>query len=198
MENWLAQTVADLERHEGFRPYAYPDPLSELHEEFPPSEWGWGYKPADAILRAIGQPASKGNPWTVGYGFTHGVGPSTKMDREQARDELLPELIEHLEVLDRLLPEWKLYPDVIKTVLANLAFNLGGRLKQFKNTLKYFEQREWAKAAANLQKSLWYRQVGDRSEELVKRLKTLEIDPRYKVADFSNVEGKVTSTEQLL
>lgn len=199
MENWVVQTVSDLERHEGFRKYAYPDPLSELGVEYPAHKWGWGYKPADVILREIEEPASKGLPWTVGYGFTHGVGPSTVMEREQARDELIPELIEHLEVLDKLVPEWKEYPDVIKTVLANLAYNLGyKRLAKFKNTLEYFRQRQWMKAAANLQKSLWFTQVGDRAEELVKRLKTLEIEPRHKVADFSNVKGRVTSTEQLL
>lgn len=205
MDAWLHQLAADLERHEGFRPYAYPDPLSELEEKYPAVKWGWGYKPADAILRAIGEPASKGTPWTVGYGFTHGVSPTTKMDREQARDELMPEIMEHLHVLDNLLPNWKGYPTVVKTVLGNLAFNLGGRLRQFKNTLKYFENREWAKAAANLQRSLWYRQVGSRGEELVLRLKTLEIQPKHKVEherhtqpDFSNVVGKVTSTEELL
>lgn len=198
MENWVAQTLADLARHEGFRKYAYPDPLSELHKKYPPKKWGWGYKPADAILREIGEPASKGAPWTVGIGFTRGVGPSTVMTREEAFNELLPELIEHLEVLDRLLPDWETYPDVIKTVLANLAFNLGSRLGQFKNTLKYFAAGEWNKAAANLKKSLWYRQVGERSEELVKRLQTLKIEQQYLVPDFSNVEGKVTSTEQLI
>lgn len=198
MQYWLLQTLEDLDRHEGFRPYAYPDPLSELEEKYPALRWGWGYKPADAILREIGEPAYKGKPWTVGYGFTQGVGPSTKMDKDQAREELLPELMEHLEVLDRLVPEWRDYPDVVKTVLANLAFNLGGRLRQFKNTLEYFRQREWKKAAANLQKSLWFKQVGNRGEELVKRLKTLEIESIHKIPNFDNVVSRVTSTEQLL
>ena len=183
MERWFNQTLADLDRHEGFRPYPYPDPLSELHKRFPPGKFKWGFKPVPDILKQIGvdfnQAMKLGAPWTWRYGDTHGVKFDRPIDKEEARAELARELSAHLPVLDGLLPEWKVYPDFAKTVLANLAYNMGNRLGQFKNTLKYFKEQNWTAAAVNLEKSAWYRQVGVRSAELVWRLKNEMIQPKY-------------------
>src|SRR5688572_27910594 len=56
----LNQYLADARKHEGFRQYAYPDPLSALGKIFPASKYGWGAKPAREILNFIGQDESKG------------------------------------------------------------------------------------------------------------------------------------------
>lgn len=197
-ERWFVQTLADLWRHESYRKYAYPDPLSELHRKYPPGKYQWGFRPARDILKEIGADPDLGKPWTVGVGFTRGVTPDSEMSKEQAHEHLATELFEHLPVLDKHVPEWKVYPTFAKTVLANLAFNLGGRLGQFKNTLAYFRERKWLQAAVNLEKSLWYTQVGHRSKELVWRLKHEQIQPEYIVPDFSGVTASVTSTEEVL
>jgi len=36
------------------------------------------------VLRAYPDPATGGEPWTIGYGHTHGVGPGDACTREQA------------------------------------------------------------------------------------------------------------------
>lgn len=197
-ERWFLQTLADLWRHEGFRRYAYPDPLSELHRKYPPSKWRWGFRPAREILEEINADSNLGKPWTVGVGFTRGITPDSEMTEEQARELLSRELFEHLPVLDKHVPEWKVYPTFAKSVLANLAFNLGGRLGQFKNTLGYFRERKWHQAAANLEKSLWYQQVGSRAQELVWRLRNEQIQAEHIIPDFSNVISSVTSTEEVI
>lgn len=198
MERWERQTLSDLERHEGFRPYAYPDPLSPMFRKYSSRRIRWGFRPAREIMKELGITDPRlGSPWTVGFGFTRGVTPDSHMTIEEARPELYRELIAHLTVLDRLLPEWQLYPGFVKTVLANLAFNMGSRLGQFKNTLRYFHQRDWLRAATNLEKSLWYQQVGGRARELVWRLKNEMVQPEFLVADFSNVRSSVTSTEEV-
>lgn len=200
MERWFQQTLSDLERHEGFRPYPYPDPLSEIAKKYPPSKYRWGFVDPVPLLTSLKLDPKDGTPWTIGYGNTVGVTINDVTTKEFARKDLSRELSSHLSVLDRLLPEWKVYPDFAKTVLANLAYNMGNRLGQFRNTLNYIKAKQWNQAAVNLEKSLWYKQVGVRAPELVERLRKEMIQPKYLVKgtpDFSNVEAGATSTEEV-
>lgn len=176
---WMRQTLADLDRQEGFRQYAYPDPLSALGKKW--SKEKWGFVPASVILGKVGGSPDTGKPWTVGIGFTNGVTPDSSMSREFAMRKLEATVLEHLWVLDKVLPKWLDMPDVVKSVLANLAFNLGPRLFQFKTTIRLLNAGKFADAGASLQASLWYKQVGARGRELVARLKTMKIDPKVQV-----------------
>ena len=50
----------------------------------------------------------------------------------------------------------------------NLAFNLGfASLSQFKNTIRAARVGDWAAVELGLRKSLWYKQVGSRSERVI-------------------------------
>ena len=203
---WLIQTIFDLGRHEGFRPYAYPDPLSKLGRKYSLRKWNWGYEPGDVILARLGEKEEDGRPWTVGHGFTKNVRPNTRITLEYSLRRLENELLDHLPVLDKLIPEWKLMPLVIKTVLANMAYNLGyERLSKFAPTLALFKAGDYRGAGARLKKSAWYKQTGVRAQELIKRLETGQIEKKYLVVadqpplpDFSNVTGRVTSTEDII
>lgn len=177
---WFRQTVADLERHEGFRQFAYPDPLSPLGKKYAARKFNFGYEPGDRLLAKYGEREADGRPWTVGYGFTKGVTPASSISREQARHKLELVLLEHLPILDRLVPNWLELPPIIRTVLANLAFNLGERrLAQFRPTLDLFARGDFRGAAGRLKNTLWYKQVGRRAQELVLRLETLRVDPSF-------------------
>lgn len=178
---WLVQTVADLDRHEGFRAFAYPDPLSKLGQKYRGRKWKWGFEPGEHLLVRYGEREIDGRPWTVGYGFTRGVNPSTQVSKERARQILEQEILVHVEILDYLIPRWRQMPVVVQTVLANMAYNMGGRLKQFKNTLAVIEAGRYEEAGERLKHSLWYKQVGTRAKELIARLQTGEIDERFKV-----------------
>jgi GH24 family phage-related lysozyme (muramidase) len=178
---WLVQTHADLQRHEGFRQYAYPDPLSKLGKKYKGSK-EWGYQRGDILLAKYGDDQKDGRPWTVGYGFTRGVTPASSISKELADRKLEQEIVDHVRGLDDLVPEWRTYPPVVQAVLANLIFNLGKyKLTKFHSTLQNFRDRDYERAAGNLQNSLWYRQVGTRSVELVNRLRTGEIESKHKV-----------------
>lgn len=179
--DWLIQTKADLDRHEGFREFAYPDPLSKLGQKYRARKWGWGFEPGDRLLVKYGEKEIDGRPWTVGYGFTRGVNPSTRVSKERAAQILEQEILEHVKVLDRLIPRWRKMPVVVQTVLANMAYNMGSRLGQFKATLSVIDAGRYPEAGQRLTKSLWYKQVGGRARELVERLKTGRIQEQYKV-----------------
>lgn len=189
---WLVQVHADLQRHEGFREFAYPDPLSPMGKKnFKEA----GYIPGRELMQKYGYRIQDGAPWTVGYGFTRGVNPDSRMSREQANHKLYDEIYEHLKVLDKLIPTWHKMPDFVKTVLANLAFNLGyNKLSEFRNTLAAFRRHDWDAAAKGLVNSLWYRQVGTRGRELVWRLRNRQVQEEYQVADFSGVSTSFNTT----
>ena len=40
---WFKQVCSDLERHEGFRQFAYPDPLSFIGKNYSNPKYKWGF-----------------------------------------------------------------------------------------------------------------------------------------------------------
>lgn len=176
---WAVQAHADLKRHEGFRQYAYPDPLSPLGKRHGSK---FGNRPATEVLKEIGGNERDGRPWTIGYGFTHGVGVGDSITEEQASDRLWPEVFKHANGLHSIIPKWVDMPLHVQSVLVNLVFNLGeAGLAKFKNTLKYFESGNYAAAGTALTKSLWYSQVGGRARELTQRLISGTIADKHKI-----------------
>jgi len=60
-----------------------------------------------------------------------------------------------------------------KVVILHLAFNLGyTKLAKFVNTLKAVNEGRWEDAAKGMENSLWYKQVGNRSERLVSLMRS--------------------------
>lgn len=180
------QVASDLDRHEGYREFAYPDPLSKLQAKHPNEKWG--FQPARDILNKLGisaeDAAKLGAPWTVGYGFTHGVNLDSRVSKQQAKRKLEELVIAINRDLIGTLTWYKDATYVTKTILINMYYNLGrAGLLGFRNSLRYISERSYKQAAANLLKSLWARQVGQRARELARRLETQEIPDPYKVPD---------------
>ena len=182
----MLQVKQDLDRDEGFREYAYPDPLSRLAQKYPPSKaYPWGFKPAKEILATIpGMSEKDGAPWTVGFGFTQGVNAATRMPRLLAERKLETMILEDDLELSNILSWYKDASFVTKTVLLNMKHNLGlGGLLGFRNTLRYISEGNFKQAGANMRKSLWYRQVTRRAEYLAKRMETQTIAPEHKAPE---------------
>lgn len=177
---WLVQSVADLARHEGFREFAYPDPLSRLFKRYPKEKWG--FQPAELILAKLGEVPNNGVPWTVGYGFTRGIKFTSRMSLAYANKMLEDETLAHAIELNKIIPSWNVMPLFAQSVLVNLVYNLGpDKLKKFVNTLRAFKDHDWKEAAEGLRNSAWYKQVGNRAVELVARLENQKIEPAHVV-----------------
>jgi lysozyme len=179
----VLQVKKDLERHEGFRVYAYPDPLSPLAKKY--KGMPWGFQPARELLNLIkDMDESDGAPWTVGFGFTQGTTPDSMIQRIPAERKLEGKILEMDATLATKLPWYKGASFVSKTVLINMAFNMGWpTLLTFKNTLKFVAAKNYITAAHNMTLSKWYRQVGDRAKELVARMATQVIEPHNKAPE---------------
>jgi lysozyme len=182
----MLQVKADLDRHEGFREYAYPDPLSPLGRKYTAKKgYRWGYEPAREIMSRIpGAKDEDGTPWTYGFGFTHCVNPDSRISRIAAERMLEGLILEQDIRLGEKLPWYKEASFVTKTVLINMAFNLGmTSLLKFRNTLRYIKEKNYDQAALNLTQSLWFKQVGARAVELVWRLRHQRIQELWAVGD---------------
>lgn len=176
----MSQVLADLDRHEGYRFYAYPDPLSQMYKLRP--KLPWGFKPASQLTTLNAVDIASGKPWTVGYGYTIGVTPATTQSRQEAIKIMQSHVQTNINELEKAFPEWKNQPFVIQTVLVNMVYNLGIEgLMGFKNTLRYIAGKNYTTAADNLEQSKWAKQVGVRAKELIKRVRTLTIEPEHLV-----------------
>lgn len=148
-----------LQRDEGCRLRAYPDPLS------PRARTGKG----------------PGDPWTIGYGHTgRDVYEGLVWTQPQADQALVSDIIAHNDVLAQVLPWVGGLDAPRRRVLQNMHFNMGWDnprtpalegLAGFVNTLAKIKAGDYAGAAGNMVQSKWYGQVGDRSKRLVATMK---------------------------
>jgi lysozyme len=99
---------------------------------------------------------------TIGIGRNLNVGIS----KQESRFLFSNDLARAEAFIDR---KWTWAADldpVRRAVLVDMAFNLGGRLGQFKRTLRSLKQGKYADAAVQMLDSLWADQVGSRALRL--------------------------------
>ena len=70
--------------------------------------------------------------------------------------------------------DWDQFPDEVQEILVNMLFNLGRtRLNKFKKMNAALRNRDWNTAAIEGRDSLWYRQVSNCAERLMKRMENV-------------------------
>ena len=74
----------------------------------------------------------------------------------------------------RLYPDFDMLPNEAQLIIANMMFNLGAtRMGKFKGMKAGVDARDWQKAADEMVDSLWYKQVTNRANRLVERMRAL-------------------------
>ncbi len=75
----------------------------------------------------------------------------------------------------RLYDDFYLLPEEVQLIIANMMFNLGyPRLEKFKDMYFNISTRNWQGAANEMVNSKWYRQVTNRAERLVQRMRQVD------------------------
>jgi len=75
---------------------------------------------------------------------------------------------------ERLYEDFHDLPDEAKLIIANMCFNLGyPRLSAFKGMKAGVDARDWNRAADEMVDSRWYRQVTNRANRLVQRMRAI-------------------------
>ena len=73
-----------------------------------------------------------------------------------------------------LYPDFDDLPEEAQLIIANMCFNLGyPRLSKFKGMKAGVDARDWNAAADEMVDSRWYRQVTNRADRLVERMRAI-------------------------
>lgn len=126
----------------------------------------------DEGLRLMAYRDTLGN-LTIGVGHLIGRGESFTAISQSFAMELLDADIQTAQRrLNNIYPAWRELDDVRQRAMLNLTFNLGYRLADFTRFLHAAKSGDWEKAADELMKSRWYRQVKMRGPRIVHAIRT--------------------------
>jgi lysozyme len=101
------------------------------------------------------------------------VGTSVSEDRVKQAFEADIETV--LEDCTRLYDNFYLLPEEVQLIIANMMFNLGyPRLSKFKGMRASVDAKDWNGAADEMVDSRWYKQVTNRAERLVERMRQVD------------------------
>ena len=114
---------------------------------------------------------------TIGYGRNIEANPlnasekaklvNGKVSKEVAQEWLKEELEKCYKQLDTNFSWFKSLDTARKGALCDMVYNLGFKgFCTFKNTIKFIECKDWVNVVSNLEKSKWYKQVGNRSKKI--------------------------------
>ena len=118
------------------------------------------------------------------FGIGHLVIPSDKEYREDVGTRVSEERVR--ECFDKdvesvlrdctlLYKDFDELPEEVQQIIANMMFNMGyTRLSKFKGMKKGVDARDWNKAADEMADSRWYKQVTNRANRLVERMRNIE------------------------
>ena len=118
------------------------------------------------------------------FGIGHLVIPSDKEYREDVGTRVSEERVR--ECFDKdvesvlrdctlLYKDFYELPEEAQQIIANMMFNMGyTRLSKFKGMKKGVDARDWNKAADEMVDSRWYKQVTNRADRLVERMRNIE------------------------
>lgn len=112
--------------------------------------------------------------WTIGIG--HLATKADDITKDWTMEEVQEHFYEDLQIAMKWVEKnfpWTLELDSCRhCALADMAFNLGPKLKGFKKLLKALEGKDWQEAHDQALNSLWAEQVKGRAKELAEMFKT--------------------------
>jgi len=104
--------------------------------------------------------------------FTRSVGSSVSKERVDAWFSV--DIRNCLYDCHNIFQNWEELPSEAQCILANMAFNLGGpRLRKFKNMIDAVHRDDFAEVADQMLDSRWARQVPNRANRLIDRMRAL-------------------------
>ena len=108
--------------------------------------------------------------WDEEYGWEVG----TPVSEDRCNEVFDSDIQVVLSDCEHLYPDFNELPEEVQRIIANMMFNMGRpRLSKFKGMKAGVDARDWQKAADEMVDSRWYRQVTNRAERLVERMRNV-------------------------
>lgn len=104
----------------------------------------------------------------------HQMGVGTPVDEIRVNEAFEQDVHVTLGECRKLFDDWDNLPEEVKLITANMMFNMGRpRLSQFKKMIQAIKDSNWIEAGNQMQDSRWYKQVTNRADRLISRMKAV-------------------------
>ena len=98
----------------------------------------------------------------------------TAVDKDRCIEAFNKDLETVLSDCNKLYSDFDSLPEEAQLIIANMMFNMGRpRLSKFKGMKRGVDARDWNQAADEMVDSRWYKQVTNRANRLVERMRSL-------------------------
>ena len=144
--------------------------LEKLREELKRDE-GCEYKiyndPLGYATFGIGHLITENDP-------EHGQSLGTEISENRVIEAFESDVETVIEDCKVLYYDFHNLPEEVQRIIANMMFNMGRtRLSKFKGMKSGVSRRDWNDAADEMVDSIWYRQVTNRANRLVERMRNV-------------------------
>ena len=107
-----------------------------------------------------------------GHDPEYGWSVGTDIDENRVNEAFHQDIQDVLGDCEKLYVQWEHLPEEVQLIIANMMFNTGlTRLSKFKGMKRGVDARDWNRAADEMVDSVWYRQVTNRADRLVNRMR---------------------------
>ena len=104
----------------------------------------------------------------------YGADVGTKVDETRCIEAFNEDVETVIADCHILYPDFDDLPEEVQQIVANMMFNMGRpRLSKFKGMKRGVDAKDWNAAADEMVDSVWYRQVTNRAERLVERMRNV-------------------------
>jgi lysozyme len=104
----------------------------------------------------------------------HGEPVGTPVSEDRVAEAFNSDVETVLDDCGKLYDDFEELPEEVQLIIANMMFNMGRpRLSKFKGMKRGVDARDWNAAADEMVDSAWYRQVTNRAERLVQRMRAV-------------------------
>ena len=103
-----------------------------------------------------------------------GSSVGTPVSESRVAEAFQSDIVQVVSDCETLYPDFESLPEDAQRIIANMMFNMGRpRLSKFKGMKRGVDSRDWNAAADEMVDSAWYRQVTNRAERLVTRMRNI-------------------------
>lgn len=98
----------------------------------------------------------------------------TPISDERVQSAFEADVVSVIEDCNKLYDDFDELPEEAQQIIANMMFNMGRtRLSKFRGMKRGVDARDWNAAADEMVDSRWYRQVTNRADRLVQRMRAI-------------------------
>ena len=104
----------------------------------------------------------------------YGSDTGTEVSEDRVKEAFASDVVGVVSDCETLYPDFEELPEDAQRIIANMMFNMGRpRLSKFKGMKRGVDAQNWNAAADEMVDSSWYKQVTNRADRLVERMRSI-------------------------